>query len=147
MAKKSLSDLALTVEGYLRQMELPSTASEDGLYMFRFGSTAVVVSLFTDEDEKHTFVRFTATTLSDFEPTLDLVREILSLNAEVLFGAFILYSDTLCFSATLLGDKLDFEEFETALDYVAQVSDDYDDMLQELAGGHRAEDLLKEFNH
>ena len=66
--------------------------------------------------------------------------------ALMLFGAFILYSDTLCFSATLLGDKLDFEEFETALDYVAQVSDDYDDPLQEVAGGHRAEDLLNEFN-
>ncbi|MCB9764279.1 MAG: YbjN domain-containing protein [Alphaproteobacteria bacterium] len=147
MPDKRLAALAATVEGYLEQMGLPNQPSEDHLYMFRRGSTAIVVSLFMDEDARHTFVRFTAPTLSDFEPTLDLVREILRLNAEVLFGAFILFDEnTLCFSATLLGDKLDFEEFETALSYVAQVSDDYDDMLQDLAGGHRVADLLKEFD-
>lgn len=147
MSKSRLDALARTVEGYLAQMGLPSAPSEEHIYMFRCGSTAVVASLFMDDDQKHCFVRFTATTLSDFEPTPELVREILRLNAEVLFGAFILFPDsTLCFSATLLGDKLDFEEFETAIEYVAQVSDDYDDKLQVVAGGHRVEDLLKEFD-
>jgi hypothetical protein len=75
------------------------------------------------------------------------LQEILRLNSEVLFGSFLVFPDnTLSFSATLLGDKLDFEEFETALNYVAQVSDDTDDLLQEVAGGHRATDLMNEFD-
>lgn len=148
MAKTTLQELSNTVESYLKKMGLPTVSKgAEPLYIFRFGSTAVVVSLMVDEDDKHTWVRFSATTLSDFEPSAALVREVLRLNAEVLFGAFRLLPDnTLYFSATLLGDKLDFEEFETALAHVAQVSDDYDDRLQELAGGHRAEDLLKEFD-
>ena len=51
---------------------------------------------------------------------------------------------TLAFSATLLGNNLDFDEFEKTLRYVAQVSDDYDDELQMLGGGLRAEDVLKD---
>ena len=146
MSRLSSPDLvARNVESYLTRMGLPAHPSEDRVYIFRFGSTAVVITLFQDDEGKHTFVRFSATTLSDFEPSLELVQEILRLNAEVLFGAFLLYPDnTLSFSATLLGDKLDYEEFETALEYVAQVSDDTDDLLQDLAGGHRAQDLLDE---
>lgn len=145
--QSSPAQVATNVEAYLARMGLTTHATQDGLYMFRFGSTAVVISLLQDDEQKHTFVRFSATTLSDFEPTMELVREVLRLNAEVLFGAFLVFPDnTLSFSATLLGDKMDFEEFETALEYVAQVSDDTDDLLQELAGGHRAQDLLEEFD-
>ena len=52
--------------------------------------------------------------------------------------------NTLSFSATLLGNNLDFDEFERTLKYVAKVSDDYDDELQALGGGQRAEDVLRE---
>ena len=38
----------------------------------------------------------------------------------------------------------DFDEFERSLKYVAKVSDDYDDELQSLGGGQRAEDVLRE---
>jgi T3SS (YopN, CesT) and YbjN peptide-binding chaperone 1 len=131
------------VRAYLGEMELDPEQSEDGLYLFKYGSTVVMISLFEEADD--TFCRFASVMLKDFEPTLELLHRLLRLNTEVLFGSFLLFEDdTLSFSATLLGNHLDFDEFAKTLRYVAKVSDDYDDELQELGGGMRAEDVLKE---
>lgn len=101
----------------------------------------MMLSLF--ESNEDTFCRFVSIVLKDVEPTLELLHRILKLNTEVLFGSFILFDDnTLSFSATVLGNNLDFDEFATTLRYVASISDDYDDVLQDLAGGERAEDFL-----
>ena len=129
------------IKGYLADMGLDTHASEDGLYLFKYGSTVVMLSLFSADEQ--TYCRFVSIVLKDVEPTLELLHRILRLNTEVLFGCFLLFDDnTLSFSATLLGNHLDYEEFETTLRYVASVSDDFDDVLQELAGGERAEDFL-----
>jgi hypothetical protein len=140
----SMGALTQTVSRYLDKMGLNPEPSEDGLFWFKYGSTVVMVRLF--EHEGHTFVRFLATLLSEVNFTPALVDRVLELNIEVLFGTFLVFKEdrTLAFAVTLLGDKLDFEEFESALSYVARVSDDYDDPLQELAGGKRAEDILRE---
>jgi hypothetical protein len=114
---------------------------EEGLYLLKYGSTVVMVTLFEADDRP--FCRFVSIVLKDVEPTLELLQRLLKLNTEVLFGAFLLFEDnTLSFSATLFAEHLDADTFELTLRYVAQVSDDYDDVLQELAGGSRAEDLL-----
>tara|TARA_B100001989_G_C24255003_1_gene323995 strand:- start:160 stop:597 length:438 start_codon:yes stop_codon:yes gene_type:complete len=131
------------VKAYLAEMELDPARSDDGLYLFKYGSTVVMITLFEQDDE--TYCRFVAIVLKDFSPTLELLHRILRLNTEVLFGAFQLFEDgTLAFSATLLGNNLDFDEFEKTLRYTARVSDDYDDELQALGGGLRAEDVLHE---
>lgn len=131
------------VSGYLNEMGLEPEQGEDGLYLFKYGSTVVMISLFSESED--TFCRFASIMLKDFEPTLELLHRILRLNTEVLFGAFLLFEDnTLSFSSTLLGNHLDFAEFEKTLRYVAKVSDDYDDELQRLGGGQRAEDVLRE---
>lgn len=131
------------VKTYLAEMELEPEQSDDGLYLFKYGSTVVMISLF--EEAEQTFCRFASIMLKDFEPSLEILHRILRLNTEVLFGTFLLFEDnTLSFSATLLGNHLDFDEFETTLRYVAKVSDDYDDELQSLGGGQRAEDVLRE---
>ena len=131
------------VREYLGAMRLAPEQSEDGLYLFKYGSTVVMISLF--EESEDTFCRFASIMLKDFEPSLELLHRILRLNTEVLFGSFLLFEDnTLSFSATLLGNHLDFAEFEKTLRYVAKVSDDYDDELQTLGGGKRAEDVLRE---
>ncbi|MEM6927462.1 MAG: YbjN domain-containing protein [Myxococcota bacterium] len=131
------------VNTYLGQMDLAPDQSDDGLYLFKYGSTVVMISLF--EEAEDTFCRFASIMLKDFEPSLELLERILRLNTQVLFGAFLLFEDnTLSFSNTLLGNHLDFDEFERSLRYVAKVSDDYDDELQELGGGQRAQDVLTE---
>ncbi|MEN0061968.1 MAG: YbjN domain-containing protein [Myxococcota bacterium] len=131
------------VNTYLGEMQLAPEQSDDGLYLFKYGSTVVMISLF--EEEEDTYVRFASIMLKDFDPSLELLERILRLNTQVLFGAFLLFEDnTLSFSATLLGNHLDFNEFERTLRYVAKVSDDYDDELQALGGGQRAQDVLDE---
>lgn len=129
------------VRAYLGEMELEAERSDEHLYLFKYGSTVVMISLF--EEGEDTFCRFASIMLRDFEPSLELLQRILRLNTEVLFGSFLLFEDnTLSFSATLLGNHLDYDEFDKSLRYVAQVSDDYDDELQAIGGGQRAQDVL-----
>jgi hypothetical protein len=136
-----LTVLDESVKAYMNEMGLDPQSSEDGLYLFKYGSTVVMLSMFKSGED--TFCRFVSIVLKDVEPTLELLHRILKLNTEVLFGSFILFDDnTLSFSATVLGNNLDFDEFATTLRYVASISDDYDDVLQDLAGGERAEDFL-----
>ena len=138
MNKKALAD---RVGDYLLRMEVDTERTDEGIFFFRQGSTVVMMSVF--EQENHRWVRLVATMLADVTPSMELLARLLRLNTEVLLGAFLLFEDgTLAFSHTLLGDHLDFEEFECALTYVAQVGDDYDEELQALAGGRRAEDIL-----
>ena len=138
--------LSERVQTYLAEMGLSPEVPEDGLYLFKYGTTVVMISLFEDDaDLKNSFCRFASILLKDFDVNSELLHRILRLNTEVLFGSFLLFEDnTLSFSATLLGDDLDFEEFRTTLNYVAKVSDDYDEELQILGGGKRAEDVLRE---
>ena len=138
-----IDSLQSRVSNYLARMGLEAQPDNNGLFLFKYGTTAVMVNLF--ESEENTFVRFASTLLTGVAPNVGLVRRILRLNAEVLFGSFLLFEDnTLSFAATLLGNDLDFKEFETALRYVARVSDDYDDFFQEIAGGDRAFDVYGE---
>ena len=81
--------------------------------------------------------------LKDFEPSLELPTTCTT-NTEVLFGSFLLFEDNTLSFLVLLGNDLDFREFEKTLSYVAKVSDDYDDQLQSMGGGKRAQDVLNE---
>lgn len=128
---------------YLHRMGLDVERSDDDLYMFKYGSTAVMMSLFEEGEE--TYVRCVSTLLKDFEMSIELMTKLLRLNNEVLFGAFLLFGDdTISFAATILGDNLDYKELQKTLEYVAKISDTYDDILQELVGGKKAIDILQE---
>lgn len=141
MASERLQLLDERVSAYLGEMDLQPEQSEEGLHLFKYGSTVVMVSLF--EQDEDSYCRFASIMLKEFEPSLELLQRVLRLNTEVLFGSFLLFEDgTLSFSATLLGNNLDYDEFDKTLRYVAQVSDDYDDELQSIGGGKRAVDVL-----
>jgi hypothetical protein len=131
------------IHAYLGEMGLAPDETEQGLYLLKYGSTVVLISLF--EQGEDTYVRFASILLKDFDPSMELLQRILRLNTEVLFGTFLLFEDsTLSFSATLLGNHLDYDEFSKTLAYVARVSDTYDDELQTLGGGPRAADVIRE---
>lgn len=137
------ASLESRVLDYLRSMGLQLDPSDDGIYFFKYGSTVVTVSLF--EAEGDTYVRIASTLLKDFEISVELMNHLFQLNNQVLFGAFLLFEDkTISFSATLLGENLDHNELTKTLRYVAKISDDYDDVLQDLAGGKKASDILEE---
>jgi hypothetical protein len=136
-----LSHLADRVGDYLVRLDIDPDRNPEGIFLLKFGSTVVMVSLFEDAD--HAYVRLASTLLTGVRPQLELVMRLLRMNTEVLFGAFLLFEDdTVSFTHTLRGDSLTFEDFEHALRYVARVSDDHDEELQSIAGGQRAEDIL-----
>ncbi len=136
-----LDALAERVDGYLLRLGVDGDVTAEGFWSLRFGSTVVMVS--TLEADGHTYVRLASIVLIGAQTTLDLLTRILRLNNETLFGAFQLFDDqTVAFTHTLPGDKLEFEAFEAALRYVARVGDDHDEDLQALAGGERAEDAI-----
>ena len=138
MASEAMQLLDAHVRAFLARMGLDTSSRDDGMYLFKYGSTSV-------RRVGQTFVRFASTLLTEVTPNVGLVRRILRFNAEVLFGSFLLFEDnTLSFSATLLGSNLDFDSFSFTLNYVAHISDDYDDRLQEIAGGRRALDIYGE---
>lgn len=136
-----LTRLRDRVVDYLARLDLDLDPDGQGIFLFKHGSTVVLISLF--ELDGHRWVRFVATVLTHVTPSMDLLGRLLRMNTEVVLGAFLLFDDgTVAFSHTLLADQLDFEEFDCALSYVAQVGDDYDEELQSIAGGLRAEDVL-----
>jgi hypothetical protein len=136
-----LRQLADRVSDFLVRMDIDPDRNPEGIFLLKYGSTVVMVSIF--EDDTHVFVRFASTLLSGARPQLELVMRLLRMNTEVLFGAFLLFEDdAVSFTHTLLGDTLSFEQFSHALQYVARVSDDHDEELQALAGGQRAEEIL-----
>jgi hypothetical protein len=138
-----LRQLADRVSDFLVRMDIDPDRNGEGIFLLKYGSTVVMISIFEDDD--HSFVRFASTLLSGARPQLELVMRLLRMNTEVLFGAFLLFEDdTVSFTHTLLGDALPFEQFLHALEYVARVSDDHDEELQALAGGQRAEEILAE---
>ena len=138
-----LSLLADRVSDFLVRTDIDPDRNQEGIFLLKYGSTVVMISLF--EDGSHTFVRFASTLLAGARPQLELVMRLLRMNTEVLYGAFLLFEDdTVSFTHTLLGDTLGYEEFVHALRYVARVSDDHDEALQALAGGQRAEEILAE---
>lgn len=141
MASDPLQTLADRVTEFLVRMGLSPDGPDQGPFLFRFGSTVVMVSLFVQGSEA--YVRIASIVLKDFRASLDLVTRLLRLNTEVLLGAFLLFEDdTLSFAATLLGDDLSETQFRKTLEYVAQVSDEYDDELMAIVGGRRAMDLV-----
>jgi hypothetical protein len=138
-----LKNLDERVRSYLGALGIEPEEHDQGLYPYRHQDTIVFVSIFAEDDEP--FVRFVGLVLCDFEPTLEVLHQVLRLNTMVLFGSFLFFeSNTLAFSATLLGDHVDADEFEKTLNYVAKISSDFDQALQDLCGGLRGADLLVE---
>ena len=70
----SMEILEERCKSYLAEMELEPEQSDDGLYLFKYGSTVVMISLFDEDDQ--TFCRFASIMLKDFEPSLELLHRI-----------------------------------------------------------------------
>jgi hypothetical protein len=137
----TVADVADRVADLLVDQGIAPDRTGEGPFLLAWGSTVVLVQVL--EAEGRPWVRIASVVLTGFRPNLDLLVRILHLNTEVVTGAFVLFEDdTLAFATTLPGEGLEPEAFRLALAYVARVSDDLDDELQALAGGHRAVDLL-----
>lgn len=113
----------------------------DGSYALSYGSSSVgvVVRRYTETD---TMVEIMAQVVSGAEITPELLKWLLRKNAELHFGAFgLLFDDTIIYTYSLPGSKLDASELEAAVTSVAVIADHYDDEIVKMAGGMRTSDL------
>ncbi|MBK6292055.1 MAG: YbjN domain-containing protein [Ignavibacteria bacterium] len=113
----------------------------DGSYALSYGSSSVgvVVRRYTETD---TMVEIMAQVVSSAIITPDLLKWLLRKNAELHFGAFgLLFDDTIIYTYSLPGSKLDASELEAAVTSVAVIADHYDDEIVKMAGGKRTSDL------
>ncbi|HLP29117.1 MAG TPA: YbjN domain-containing protein [Candidatus Didemnitutus sp.] len=112
----------------------------DGSYALSYGSSSVgvVVRRYTETD---TMVEIMAQVVSSAIITPDLLKWLLRKNAELHFGAFgLLFDDTIIYTYSLPGSKLDASELEAAVTSVAVIADHYDDEIVKMAGGKRMAD-------
>jgi hypothetical protein len=112
----------------------------DGSYALSYGSSSVgvVVRRYTETD---TMVEIMAQVVSGAEITPELLKWLLRKNAELHFGAFgLLFDDTIIYTYSLPGSKLDASELEAAVTSVAVIADHYDDEIVKMAGGKRMAD-------
>ncbi|MCX6154331.1 MAG: hypothetical protein NT007_09230 [Candidatus Kapabacteria bacterium] len=73
----------------------------------------------------------------------ELLKFLMRKNAELHFGAFgLLFDGTITFSHSILGSNLDPNELVITLNSVAVISDYYDDIIVDMAGGKRALDMV-----
>ncbi len=113
----------------------------DGSYAISYGSSSVIVVVrpYTESD---TMVEVMSQIVTGANLTPEVLRWLLRKNAELHFGAFgLLFDDTIIFSYSLPGSKLDASELEAAITSVAIIGDHYDDELVAMAGGLRFVDL------
>ena len=79
--------------------------------------------------------------------TEDLMRFLLRKNSELHFGSFgLLFDGTISFQHSITGTNLDANELITTIRSVATISDYYDDIIVNSAGGKRAIDMIEDYD-
>ena len=111
-------------------------------FYLKYGSTVLEISI-EPYEEDDAVIEVLAFCVQGVEPTFDLMRELLRLNAEVLLGAFSMEGRDIFFSHSFLGRRLRPEQLIASLDTVASISDEYDEQLVEAYGGETALERLR----
>jgi len=120
---------------------------DEGSFTISRGSTQVMI-IVRDYTSQEASVECIATVVSGAKITDDLMRFLLRKNSELHFGAFgLMFDDTITFSYSFSSSALEAHELKIALDTVAIISDYYDDIIVDLAGGKRAKDNLEEIEN
>lgn len=141
MTPDSIIDSTRAVVAAILKERFPQTIDfDDSSYALSYGSSSVgvVVRRFTETDS---MVEIMAQVVSGAAITPELLHWLLRKNAELHFGAFgLLFDDTIIYTYSLPGSKLDASELEAAVTSVAVIADHYDDEIVKMAGGKRVSD-------
>lgn len=119
------------VESYLKN-NFPEFQVFDHTFTITRGSAQVLIVV-RPYTENETVVEFMCNLVPEANITPDLMEYLLKKNVELHFGAFgLLFDNTITYSYTLVGSNMDENEFKTALDSVAIISDYYDDEISNM---------------
>ena len=139
-----LNTLHEKVMRYLKEMKISFEVSKE-FYRVKHKSTAVIVHPIQWR-ENATFLRVLAVVLSNVQKKGNeaMFEEFSDINNGKIFGKIYWMPDkddknngNIYYEHCLLGETLDFDEFENALVSMALIADDLDDKLQSKYGGKR----------
>lgn len=111
-------------------------------FYLKYGSTVLEISIDAYEEDD-AVVEILAFCVQGVDPTFELMKELLQLNAEVPLGAFSLVDRDIFFSHSFLGRRLRPEQLIASLESVASISDLYDEQLVTRYGGETALERLR----
>ena len=117
-----------------------------GQYVVRQGSAYVTVEVLSG-NKGTAIVRFIAPLAHGVRLTRELATALLTLNAQLRFGAFgwVAAGRAVLLTHSILGgDTLDPEELLWTLRDVALLADEYDDKIVQAGGGMRMQDMIED---
>lgn len=117
-----------------------------GLYVVRQGSAYVTVEVLSGK-KGTAVVRFVAPLAHGVRLGRDLATALLTLNAQLRFGAFGYVPAgrvVLLTHSVLGGETLDAEQILWTLRDVALLADEYDDKIVQAGGGMRMQDMIED---
>jgi uncharacterized protein YjfI (DUF2170 family) len=101
----------------------------DDMYTFSFGTVSVNIVVIPWHSED-VLVEVFSYLVDEVTLTNDLLEDMLRLNATIPFGSFGLsMENSVKFSYALAGKNLDLNEFSAAVQNVAAIADQYDEMF------------------
>ena len=131
------------VAKYLGELfDEPIQEEPDGHFYVRFGSTVLEISVAPYEDDA--VVVIMAYCVQDAILEEELLLGLLELNHRVPFGSFSVVDTDVFFSYSVLGTNLDRNTLLAALNAVATVSDEYDDLIVAKYGGQTALERIRD---
>lgn len=147
-----MSDVATRVESYLSAIG-EFHKQDDELFLAKRGSAVVAIrieAVTPEEDaeedaEPEHLVHVESTVVTGATLDAPTMQQLLEFNYSSAFGAFGLDEEgAITVHHSLLGSALSQAELQTTVVEIAQIADDWDDVIVDLAGGKTAVGLLEE---
>ncbi|MEM7052753.1 MAG: hypothetical protein AAF604_24020 [Acidobacteriota bacterium] len=132
------------VEDYLPDFfEDPFHDQENGHFYVRYGSTVLEISV-DAYGPQEAVVKITSYCVQNAEISAKLTAELLALNHDLAFGAFSMIGRDVFFSHSIFGRDMNARRLLDAIAAVANVADEYDDLLAAKYGGTTALERIQQ---
>ena len=132
------------VEEYLLEFfDDPFHDEENGHFYVRYGSTVLEISV-DPYGPKEAVVKIMSYCVQGAEVDEKLLKNLLELNHNLVFGAFSVVGDDVFFSHSLFGRTLEARDLLGAIAAVADIADEYDDRIVARFGGQTALERIQD---
>jgi hypothetical protein len=111
-------------------------------FYLKYGSTVVEISI-EPYEEDDAVVQVLAFCVQGVQVSVELFRELLTMNSQIPLGAFSVVNTDVFFSHSVLGRRLQPEQLIASLNSVATISDEFDEHIVERYGGETAIERIR----
>lgn len=121
----------------------PFQDDDDGHFYVRYGSTVLEIAV-DPYGPQEAAVKITGYCVQGTEITETLLHNLLEINHSIPFGAFSAVGEDIFFSHSVFGRDLTPRALLTAIAAVANVADEFDDLLAQKYGGQTALERIQD---